>query len=453
MDEDVLIAVQALGDMRRSQHAGPSDEGSRPTNEGAGLLDRAYHLYDRSKASSRVMKYGAGLVESAGSRVLESPMVRYAGERVMESGVMRYAAGSPVMKYAAEYVPQGVSSQFDRYRYAPPGSPGESASPQAFSPASYATSPAQSDPEEDEVVSNKRRKVEQPETGGNGHKRQRSAGKGTHSRHSSRGSVRATASPPPPLPDNANQRSMVSRATSSLTGLVLMSDESMRRLRFVLGWLMYATQHIDKQVTLLRDFTASLGERVGPSAPQGQESEAVSQAEMARLQTLRSEIVGTVRHVVEIVSKYTGGGTPNASEEAPSSSEGLDAPARALVKGFILRLPGRWKAAMSSTPPVALSSTSANSSGARSSNPSPTSPSAGTSTRETALHTAHRILLLATESLDMVRGVTGVVKGSLERAEGWAGKERSQQSDWEMERRGRPTEGPGRLAGEGHEGG
>jgi hypothetical protein len=38
---------------------------------------------------------------------------------------------------------------------------------------------------------------------------------------------------------------------------------------------------------------------------------------------------------------------------------------------------------------------------------------------------ARRVLTLATESLDMMRGVTGVVKESLDRAEVWVGRMRA----------------------------
>ncbi|KAK6977678.1 hypothetical protein R3P38DRAFT_3295004 [Favolaschia claudopus] len=37
-----------------------------------------------------------------------------------------------------------------------------------------------------------------------------------------------------------------------------LSDESVRRLRYCLNWLQYATQHIDAQILILRDFIASL---------------------------------------------------------------------------------------------------------------------------------------------------------------------------------------------------
>lgn len=52
--------------------------------------------------------------------------------------------------------------------------------------------------------------------------------------------------------------------------------------------------------------------------------------------------------------------------------------------------------------------------------------------------TARRILVLATESLDMMRGVTGVVGDSLDRADAWVGRlravglQRNQSSDIEI---------------------
>ncbi|KAK7031908.1 hypothetical protein R3P38DRAFT_3508162 [Favolaschia claudopus] len=74
-----------------------------------------------------------------------------------------------------------------------------------------------------------------------------------------------------------------------------LSDESVRRLRYCLNWLQYATQHIDAQILILRDFIASLH----PYPP---------------------DIVHTIRQVVGVVLKYTGGALPE--------------PARGRVRGW-----------------------------------------------------------------------------------------------------------------------
>jgi len=188
---------------------------------------------------------------------------------------------------------------------------------------------------------------------------------------------------------------------------------------------------------------------------------------MRRLTDVRRDIVHTIRQVVDVVSKYAGGALPE--------------PAKNRVRGFILGLPHRWasKAGPSTagfnsasaataierergvtsaggTVAAAASGTGAavrrgqrrtaqrergagSENGFRSS-PSSRAPSPNSSPRisrplpsgglegdrekagvseGSAMVAAQRILTLATESLDMMRNVTGVVKDSLDRADAY----------------------------------
>jgi transcriptional repressor OPI1 len=173
---------------------------------------------------------------------------------------------------------------------------------------------------------------------------------------------------------------------------------------------------------------------------------------MQTLTDVRRDVVQTIRQVVDVVSKYAGGALPE--------------PARSRVRGFILHLPQRWAnaaqgegvakgagggAAIGGVPVGNGTRRGRNSRyqhhrerGAGSEGPTPASsgsssplasprlkarrelqanghghagaggvpPTAGTATQA-----ARRILTLSTESLDMMRGVTAVVKESLDRAE------------------------------------
>jgi len=159
---------------------------------------------------------------------------------------------------------------------------------------------------------------------------------------------------------------------------------------------------------------------------------------MRTLHDVRRDVVNTIREVVDVVSKYAGGALPE--------------PARARVRGFILHLPQRWASASATHgipegapgsssvagasvgsagnnrrtgrhrkerhaggPDRSLSGTPASS---RASSPLASSrASTGRPTASTATRAAQHILTLATESLDMMRGVTGVVKESLDRAD------------------------------------
>jgi hypothetical protein len=164
---------------------------------------------------------------------------------------------------------------------------------------------------------------------------------------------------------------------------------------------------------------------------------------MRTLHDVRRDVVNTIRQVVDVVSKYAGSALPE--------------PARARVRGFILHLPQRWASAASASasatlcipegtpgassvagasaggtgnnrrsgrhrkernaggPDRSLSGTPASS---RASSPLASSrASMGRPTASAATRAAQHILTLATESLDMMRGVTGVVKESLDRAD------------------------------------
>jgi hypothetical protein len=191
--------------------------------------------------------------------------------------------------------------------------------------------------------------------------------------------------------------------------------------------LQYATTHIDGQILILRDFIASL--QPPPDSPHALNPDAlISQERMRQLTNIKRDVVATVRQVVDVVSKYAGGALPE--------------PARARVRGFILHLPQAWASAARrdnvAPAPVTTRGRGSTRRSARRTRvgrgrllvlhhqrdtrdkivQAPTElavpPTAGS-----AKQAAQRILALATESLDMMRGVTGVVKDSLDRADAW----------------------------------
>src|SRR5262249_24971102 len=146
-------------------------------------------------------------------------------------------------------------------------------------------------------------------------------------------------------------------------------------------------------------------------------SSPLSPQHMRTLTFVRHDIVSTIRQVVDVVAKYAGGALPD--------------PARARVRGFILMLPQRWANAAG----VVVGRNADNErrgsgrihrhyrergTGGRTGSDSPTSSRSCSplatrvhqgqlSSTGAAVHAARRVLTLATESLDMMRGVTGVV--------------------------------------------
>ncbi|KAF9529628.1 transcription factor Opi1-domain-containing protein, partial [Crepidotus variabilis] len=249
------------------------------------------------------------------------------------------------------------------------------------------------------------------------------------------------------------------------------SEDNMKKIKYCLEWLQYATARIDAQILILRDFTSGLQPLPSESLSANRRPP-ISEEHMKRLSDVRRDIIGTIRQVVDIVSKYAGTSLPE--------------PARDKVRSFILTLPQRWatKAGPAVTNPAPAvpaewcptdrekdrerdrdrdrgetvvaagngGGAAARRAGAqrraaaqrergsgtgggpstppsRASSPSPASPrinrasvapaTSGLPSHQTAATAAQRILTLATESLDMMRNVTVVMKESLDKAEAW----------------------------------
>ncbi|KAJ7664890.1 transcription factor Opi1-domain-containing protein [Mycena olivaceomarginata] len=111
-----------------------------------------------------------------------------------------------------------------------------------------------------------------------------------------------------------------------------LSDESMRRLRYCLSWLQYATQTHRRADPHLRDFIASLHPHPSRQFPRHLNRRSEPELTPDHLRTLahlRSDIVHTIRQVVGVVSKYAGGALRAR---------------RGRVRGFILDLPKRFSA-------------------------------------------------------------------------------------------------------------
>lgn len=196
-------------------------------------------------------------------------------------------------------------------------------------------------------------------------------------------------------------------------------------------FIQYATEHIDGQILVLRDFVASLNAQrdSGDERP-------ISASHLQTLTNVKRDVVNTIRQVVDVVSKYAGGALPE--------------PARSRVREFILNLPQRWANAAPRQirgPPAAHqpglnSRRRRNGTESRPGSAASTAPSsplltprtlnnnaasthvssyrqttASRPTAGSATQAAQRILTLATESLDMMRSVTGVFKESLDRAD------------------------------------
>ncbi|GAA95485.1 uncharacterized protein L969DRAFT_614927 [Mixia osmundae IAM 14324] len=229
------------------------------------------------------------------------------------------------------------------------------------------------------------------------------------------------------------------------------SEESMKSLKYCLQWLQYATAHLDHQIGVLRDFIAALNADAA-------EGTMITAHSAATLSNIKRDVVETIRRVVDVVSKYAGAALPEH--------------AKRFVRQSILSLPVKWAAAIqqpaanrqrpsglgsrSPTPGSPMSAASprmgaspqmfgsspaspsfspshasggyfaqrrsmlASSAGSPSQSMSRSASSdRGASSRTNTEEAAERVLTFAVESLDMLRGVMIIFGESVDRAEAW----------------------------------
>ncbi|KAI8636856.1 transcription factor Opi1-domain-containing protein [Parasitella parasitica] len=200
-------------------------------------------------------------------------------------------------------------------------------------------------------------------------------------------------------PSNSSNSSSKSRwqqivlhaGSAAGTTAAVISEESMKCLRYCLSWLQYAMQHIDQQMNLLRNFLVSLA--TGSSSSNTKKDAAiVDQNNSNTLANIKKEIVDTLRKVVEVVSKYAGSGLPEQ--------------AKASVRTFILQLPSRW----------AILNNTRQTSPANSPRLGPISADQ----EQKPLHeTSIKLLDFGGESIEMLKSVSLIFSDTINRAELW----------------------------------
>jgi hypothetical protein len=170
---------------------------------------------------------------------------------------------------------------------------------------------------------------------------------------------------------------------------VAMSEESLRSLTYCLTWLQWANDRLGKSIISLKDVLKEWEKSQAQQSqdnPDGAGDNSQSRAVLLeRIQQVKGDVLHTLKQVVDIVSKYAGGALPEN--------------ARNLVRRHLTSLPQRFRIASTSTPP----------------------PDSAESTSEMGT-SAHRVLVLAQEGLDMMAQVSGVVNDTLTSAEDWCEK-------------------------------
>jgi len=188
----------------------------------------------------------------------------------------------------------------------------------------------------------------------------------------------------------------------STSGLgIAMSEESLRSLRYCLSWLRWANERLGGVILSLHDvlkkWEEGQQEDMMVESALAHDQKPSQAALMAKVQELKGVVLQTLKQVVQIVSNYAGGALPEN--------------ARNLVHRHITSLPLRFRVA---------SSMSSDENGGNES--------------------AHKVMMLAQEGLNMMGQVSGVVNDTLVSAESWCeklgrrqGPQQQQQSAFHVE--------------------
>ncbi|KAG0236107.1 hypothetical protein BGX31_004068 [Mortierella sp. GBA43] len=411
-DSAERLAAEALGDMANSARPTPtaSDSGSSFMTPAAPFISRmsslplvnsALKAYENGKQNSKVMKYGAEMVES-GVKSLSKPVFEKLEPTLGQLDDFACRQLDKVIPKPDAPFPSPTDSTRSSSDYFAHRSRGDSIS---------SSSSASSRPSFDTLRSRGTRRDEAP-------LRHRSDSQSSQRRLKSSNyqlsSSQATSNghyghPQQQQQQQQQQVSSTSTASSqqlsgwrgvvasvgsaSAAGVALFSEESMRSLKYCLQWLQYAVHHIEHQIGLLRAFLASL-------ASPSKNTEIVPSTAASTLASIKKEVVDTLRKVINIVSRYAGACLPD--------------PAKISVRQFILAMPVRWATLNNeSVPSTPIGSPSLG--------PVDRSPEDVAALYETS-ERANRVLVFANESSDMLRSVATIFKDSVDKAENWMDK-------------------------------
>ncbi|KAK5106375.1 transcriptional regulator opi1 [Lithohypha guttulata] len=167
---------------------------------------------------------------------------------------------------------------------------------------------------------------------------------------------------------------------------VAMSEESIRSLKYCLGWLRWANGRLGGAVASLKDLLQQWEHRPSHMAqPMSVSNLTIDDSEdhalHARIAAVKADVLATLKQVVQVVSTYAGGALPEN--------------ARRLVHQHLVSLPQRFTIA---------------------------SRSSDEENHDAATNNANRAIVLAQEGLDMMNQVTRVVNDTLVSAEDWIEK-------------------------------
>jgi len=217
---------------------------------------------------------------------------------------------------------------------------------------------------------------------------------------------------------DTQQQNWQTRLILSTSGIGAMSEESLKSLKYCLEWLRWANSHLGKCIetlkTVLEEYernkqsmdndpnTAQNPQTVASNTAavtmqNPEETEERKQILMGRIERLKSEVLKTLKKVIDVVDRYAGGA--------------LVGETRNMVKRQLILLPQRLQIALVAHTP------SADGNGNEQSVSGP-----GVAPGGDPAASAQRVIIVAKEGLDMMHNVSKLVEIALVGAEEWCEK-------------------------------
>ncbi|KAI7906876.1 transcription factor Opi1-domain-containing protein [Cokeromyces recurvatus] len=114
------------------------------------------------------------------------------------------------------------------------------------------------------------------------------------------------------------QQFVLGAGSAAGSTVAVVSEESMKCLKYCLNWLQYAIQHITEQMNVIRGFLVSLATNNNKNKEQS----------ATLLSSIKQDMVSTLRKVIDIITCYATNALPYQT--------------KATIRGAILNLPIRW---------------------------------------------------------------------------------------------------------------
>ncbi|KAI0225070.1 transcriptional regulator opi1 [Massospora cicadina] len=367
-DPDVELAAEALGNLRHSGGASRSTESDpeHPLPEhflnrvsNIPIVNSALRAYEQSKANSFVVKYGAETVESSVKTICR-PVINKLEPQLGQLDDFACRQLDKLEKHYSSFMEHSSSTSYQV----------ESSSVMPSGP------PVRFPQEENGELRNRR----VTELSSNGHNGILSAllYEGLELTVDLLGAMfpqQSNLQTSRPPHRSRWQQVVLEAGVTAGAGVAVVSEESMKSLRYCQQWLSYASAHIGRQIQLLTNYIASMSASSSTAV-------ATFSPTSNFLAAIKKEVVATLRKVVDVVGRYAGAGLPGE--------------ARLSVRNFILSLPGRQLHPCSS--PLLT----------------PTSSSLNSPTVLTPTEHANRVLTLASESMTMLQNVGDIFKDTVD---------------------------------------